>query len=124
MSFVRNNLTGMAHSSIRRGTAFANGLLSRSTKRGSRMLRITHVDDQASAQTLKLEGKLLEAWIPEFLSLCAAVEGNGRPIRLDLSELFYVDQAGASLLKNLVEQGYAVFSCSNFIAELLHLENS
>ncbi|CAN5238004.1 hypothetical protein BH10PLA2_BH10PLA2_03200 [soil metagenome] len=88
------------------------------------MLRITRIESPNSLPTLKLEGKLLEPWIPELLSMCAAAESVTGPLHLDLSELCYADHAGASVLRELIDRGYAVSACSGFIAELLHLELS
>jgi ABC-type transporter Mla MlaB component len=88
------------------------------------MLRITRIDSRDSEQTLKLEGKLLEPWIPEVLNVCTASNGRSGRTNLDLSGLTYVDQAGAKLLKDLMLRGIAVSACSGIVAELLHLEIS
>ena len=85
------------------------------------MLRITRIDGRDEAKTFKLEGKLLEPWVAEVLRVCTAPKGRAT---LDLSGLTYVDQAGASLLRDLLHRGHTVSACSGFIAELLHLENS
>lgn len=88
------------------------------------MLRITRIDGEDSAQTVKLEGKLLEPWVGEVLTVCAPREGRSGRTRLDLSGLTFVDAAGAELLRALIRQGSAVAACSGFVAELLHLENA
>jgi ABC-type transporter Mla MlaB component len=88
------------------------------------MLRITRIDGEDSMQTLKLEGKLLEPWIAELLSVSTPTNDLAGQNRLDLSGLTYVDQAGTKVLKELILRGYTVSGCSGFIAELLHLEIS
>jgi hypothetical protein len=88
------------------------------------MLKVTCIDGQGAARTLKLEGKLLEPWVAEVLSVCPPQDGPAGRTNLDLSGLTFVDQAGAKLLKDLLRRGAVVSACSGFIAELLHLENS
>jgi ABC-type transporter Mla MlaB component len=88
------------------------------------MLRVTRIDGEDAQRILKLEGKLLEPWIPELLSVCmSTTDLDGRSL-LDLSGLTYVDHAGTKVLKELIRRGYTVCGCSGFIAELLHLEIS
>ena len=88
------------------------------------MLKITlhHGDD--STQTIKLEGKLLEPWLAEVLRVCRSRTGWSNRTSLDLSGLLFVDQAGATLLRDLIGGGVAVCASSPFVTELLHLENS
>ena len=88
------------------------------------MLKITRIDGQDSAQTVKLEGKLLQPWVAEVLRVCTSPGGRSGRTSLDLSGLTFVDQAGAKLLKDLIRRGLEVSACSGFVAELLHLENS
>jgi hypothetical protein len=90
----------------------------------SLMLRITRIEGQDTTQTFKLEGKLLEPWVAEVLNVCSPRgDGAGRT-SLDLSGLTFVDQAGATLLKDLLHRGATIAACSGFVAALLHLENS
>jgi ABC-type transporter Mla MlaB component len=88
------------------------------------MLKITRIDGPDSTQTFKLEGKLLEPWVPEVLKVCPSHDDWFGRISLDLSGLTFVDRAGAKLLKDLIRRGLAVSASSGFVAELLHLENS
>ena len=88
------------------------------------MLRITRIDGQDLAQTLKLEGKLLEPWIPEVLDAMSPPNGTSSKTSLDLSGLSFVDRTGVQLLQDLIRRGHAVSACSSFIADLLRLEKS
>jgi ABC-type transporter Mla MlaB component len=88
------------------------------------MLKITRIVGEDSTQTFKLEGKLREPWVAEVLSACTSGDGQSGRTRLDLSDLTFVDHAGAELLKDLMRRGIAVSACSGFVAELLRLENS
>jgi ABC-type transporter Mla MlaB component len=87
------------------------------------MLRITRIESSDATQTFKLEGKLLKAWVSEVLHTCTASDGTVGRRCLDLSALTFADQSGTNLLKELVGRGLEVSACSNFVAELLHLEN-
>jgi hypothetical protein len=71
---------------------------------------------------LKLEGKLLEPWVEELRRACAGARAVSGSLSLDLASVSFVDAAGARALRELLEQGITIVACSNFVAELLHLE--
>jgi hypothetical protein len=83
------------------------------------MLRISVSEQDPSCRILKLEGKLLQAWVDEVRCLCVEAEEGSLP-RLDLSGLSFVDRVGVELLQQLLRQGVRIHSCSPFVAELLH----
>lgn len=87
------------------------------------MLRITRIESPDATQTFKLEGKLLQAWVPEVLHTCTAADASVGRRCLDLSALTFADQSGTNLLRELMGRGLEVCACSHFVAELLHLEN-
>ena len=84
------------------------------------MLRITR-QESGRDLILRLEGKLLEPWMDE---LFAALGTNGSIARttLDLSELSFVDEAGAGLLRELRRRGARLVGYSTFLAEVMQLE--
>jgi anti-anti-sigma regulatory factor len=82
------------------------------------VLRITQ-QINSHTTTLKLEGKLLEAWAQELRDAVETARANARPVQLDLHDLEYADRAGAELLRNVLDQGVTLASCSGFISELL-----
>ena len=85
------------------------------------MLRISAVPtDQAI--TLRLEGKLLRAWCDELRSAATAALASGRPVRLDLQDLSFLDESGAAVIRGLLADGVSITRCSNFVAELLNEE--
>jgi anti-anti-sigma regulatory factor len=88
------------------------------------MLKITRIEGPDSSLTFKLEGRLLEAWVAEVRDACTSRDGRAGDMSLDLSGLTFVDQAGATLLRDLVRQGVRISATSGFVAELLHLEDS
>ena len=82
------------------------------------MLRITVSGQDQSCRILRLEGKLLQAWVDEVHRLVVAADDGSLPA-LDLSRLSFVDRTGAQLLQQLLRQGVPIHSCSSFVAELL-----
>jgi anti-anti-sigma regulatory factor len=83
------------------------------------MLRISVSEQAPLCRIIKLEGKLLQAWIDEVRRLCVETKEGSFP-SLDLSSLSFVDHAGAELLHQLLRQGVRIHCCSPFVAELLH----
>lgn len=70
------------------------------------MLKITLLREP-EPPTLKLEGKLSGAWVPElerswneFLN-----EGLVRPVEVDLSDVTFISSEGKRLLKSMLHQG-------------------
>jgi hypothetical protein len=87
------------------------------------MLRITEITDGGPGVLLKLEGKLRGPWVEEVGRVCAELScGECREIRLDLSAVTFLDEAGTRLLRELMQGGAAV-TVSRFVAELLRRED-
>ena len=87
------------------------------------MLRVS-VIDSADAVTIKLEGKLVGPWCEEVARVCAAA-ANGSPLRLDLYDVTYADEAGTELIRAMLSRGVATLDrCSSFLAELLKPEGT
>lgn len=84
------------------------------------MLRITRDQSFEGTVVLKLEGKLLEAWLDE---LRGAIESSAdcRSLGIDLTGLRFADAAGVALLRTLATQGASITGCSPFMAGLLDL---
>jgi hypothetical protein len=79
------------------------------------MLRITPVAGPRSAETFKLEGKLVGPWVAALREACV-----GRvPLHLDLTGVRFIDAAGVALLRELSGNGATLTGCSGLIAELL-----
>jgi len=86
------------------------------------MLMITRAKGSDLTRTLKLEGKLLEPWIGELKSVCDEPQVTPCRVCLDLSDLTFIDAAGARFLASLIRDGARVIACSGFVAEMLHLK--
>ena len=81
------------------------------------MFRITRIPG-TSTTTLRIEGRLLKAWVGEFqatVHACSSVT----LLLLDLSGLTFVDAAGLEVLATLIRDGAVVSACSDYVAELL-----
>lgn len=84
------------------------------------MLRISQAENGASL-TLKLEGKLLKPWVAEVRRSIG--DPRDHPLlKLDLSNVSFVDASGAEFLKGLLAGGAEIVACSGFVREILNLE--
>ncbi len=86
------------------------------------MLRITRTIENGSV-LLKLEGKLLAAWVPEVLEQIPGGSRLRSRLNLDLSQVSFADAAGEALLRGLISRGANLSGCSSYLSELLHVEN-
>lgn len=85
------------------------------------MLRITRTTSKCGMH-LKLEGKLLSAWVNEVLEQIGGADGLHTQLNLDLSQVSFVDAAGEALLRGLLLRGAMLSNCSSYITELLNVE--
>ena len=84
------------------------------------MLKITRLSRRGRGLTIKLEGEILAPWVGAVHDACTQ---RGRRLRLDLAAVTYADAAGTQLLRDLMREGIEIAVCSNFLAELLHLDD-
>jgi len=68
------------------------------------MLKIT-IDRQPTSTTLILAGKLAGAWVPEVQNSWQAERSADQNIRIDLSEVTFIDADGKAMLGRLYQQG-------------------
>jgi anti-anti-sigma regulatory factor len=88
------------------------------------VLKITRFARDGRVQTIKLEGEFLAPWVGVVRDACTTPGRRPRRLRLDLAAVNYVDAAGVHLLRDLMREGIEIGTCSGFIGELLHLEDS
>ena len=83
------------------------------------MLRITVVESNEQAVTLRVEGRIAGPWVEELRTTCN-VHASPIPIRLqlELMDVSYADAAGVACLKQLREQGVGLCHVSPFLREL------
>jgi hypothetical protein len=101
------------------GTVFAATFVVKNQGAWLPMLKISVSEQDPAYRIIKLEGKLLQAWVDEVRRFCVEAEDGSLP-SLDLSGLSFVDRVGAEMLQQLVRQGVRIHACSPFVAELLH----
>ncbi len=84
------------------------------------MFRVT-TENAADALVLRVEGYLGGAWV-EALDACwrdATKALDGRPLRVDLRDVFCVDAAGRELLTRMHRAGAGFVARGCFITELV-----
>jgi anti-anti-sigma regulatory factor len=84
------------------------------------MLRIA-INDTASEQRWRLQGRLAGPWIPELRSNWERTqEGRqGRKCVVDLSDLTFVDERGEEVLKIMMREGAQFIACGVCVRYLL-----
>ena len=83
------------------------------------MLRISQVGSANHAVTLRLEGRIVGAWVDELRQNCEAVQNEGRRLKLYLADVEYMDAQGVKLLSALRAGGVELLECPPFAAEQL-----
>ena len=82
------------------------------------MLRIDTMDDGGKA-ILRLEGRVMGAWVEEVRRSCRDALGRGAPVTLDLSAVSFVDADGIVLLRELASRQVALANTTPFVAAQL-----
>jgi ABC-type transporter Mla MlaB component len=85
------------------------------------MLRISTNESEGSVVTLRLEGQIVGAWIPELHEACERMHAAGHQIILDLEDVSLIDRGGLTLLASLSREAVALVRCSPFQEEQLRL---
>ncbi|MGH8468693.1 MAG: STAS domain-containing protein [Gammaproteobacteria bacterium] len=83
------------------------------------MLRITHVATNQSATTLRVEGRIVDDWVPVLAEEIEAVLRTGKSAVLDFEAVDFVDRDGVKMLKETTADQLRIIHCSVFIEALL-----
>ena len=83
------------------------------------MLRITPIHDQDSVVTLKLEGRIHDAWVGLLELECGRLLDIRKHILLDCAQVSFVDPEGVELLRRLSNGHLRLIHCPAFITDLL-----
>ena len=83
------------------------------------MLKISQAQPANHAVTLHLEGHVIGAWVAELRNSCEQVLTHGRSLKLDLSDVEFLDADGVALIAALRSRGVALMDCPLFVAEQL-----
>jgi ABC-type transporter Mla MlaB component len=83
------------------------------------VLRISRATESPSLATLRVEGRVVAAWVPVLERECwLALQENGH-VRVDLSAVTFVDGRGVAALRHLGANDVEIVNCPEFIGELL-----
>lgn len=84
------------------------------------MLRITRVAESPSQVTLKLEGRIVSAWVALLEGEClAGLCERGRVI-LDVAEVTFIDRRGLEMLRRIMSSQLQIINASALVEALLH----
>jgi ABC-type transporter Mla MlaB component len=83
------------------------------------MLKISCVAAPPGVVTLRLAGRVRGPWVEELRRSCERLLATGRTLRLDLTEVSFIDLDGIALCHRLQERNVAFLHCSPFVAEQL-----
>lgn len=84
------------------------------------MLRITCASAPSATRTVKIEGRITGEYVPELARAVTRAVGGAPRVVLDMSDVTFVDQAGATLLRQFRQQGVELVECSTFISTLVN----
>ena len=82
------------------------------------MLRIDTIEDGGTA-IMRLEGRMIGAWVEEVRRSCRDELGRGAAVTLDLSAVSFVDADGVVLLRELASRHVALANSTPFVAAQL-----
>jgi anti-anti-sigma regulatory factor len=82
------------------------------------MLRIDRTEEGGKA-LLRLEGRVIGAWVEEVRRSCRDVLARGADLTLDLSAVSFVDADGIVLFRELASRRVALANTTPFVAAQL-----
>ena len=83
------------------------------------MLRLSLLETPDKAVTLRLEGQVSGPWVEELRQWCEQLLATGSGLRLDLTDVSFIDLAGVALCRSLRERQVALLRCSPLVVEQL-----
>ena len=83
------------------------------------MLRISIIEDSEQSVRLVLEGRVVGPWVSELRKQSEQMLSEAKNVTLDLGKVWFVDQSGAALLKELANRQVEQVNCSIFISQQL-----
>lgn len=83
------------------------------------MLRITRMDADGLATTLRLEGRLTRAGLAGFETSIAECRRDDRRVVVDLAGVAFVDPSGAAALVAAENEGIELAGATAFVRQLL-----
>jgi len=85
------------------------------------MFRTTEISEDEKTVTLRLDGKLVHAWVSNLEMLCLHYKDEkNKTVVLDFSGVNFIDNEGLRMLENIKDEKIKIINCSLFIQKLLH----
>ena len=81
------------------------------------MLKIEVAERQRERVTVRLEGRLVGAWVDEVRRACEPFLGSGADLTVDFSQVSFVDRDGVALCRQLRQGHASLRNCSPFVKE-------
>jgi len=83
------------------------------------MLKITEINNNSEITSLKFEGKIIKEWADLLKQECENHLSAHKSLKLDLSEVSFIDSYGTQILKELKGKKVELCNCSMFLKQLL-----
>jgi anti-anti-sigma regulatory factor len=85
------------------------------------MFRTTEISEDEKTVTIRLDGKLIDAWVSDLEKLCMRYKDEkNKTVVLDFSGVTFIDRNGLRMLENIKDEKIKIINCSLFIQALLH----
>ena len=84
------------------------------------MLRVTRMAENNESITLKVEGRIVEAWVRELKRECDSCLEERDLVILDLSGVNFIDETGIRNFKRMIGNRIKLVGCSSFLSKLLN----
>ena len=85
------------------------------------MLRITEISEDEKTVKLRLDGKIVEAWVSDLEEMCIRYrDEKSKTVVLDLSGVTFIDNRGVTMLEKIKDGRLKIVNCSLFIEALLN----
>jgi len=81
------------------------------------MLKIEVTERQPERVTVRLEGRLVGAWVDEVRRACQPFLETGAEIAVDFARVSFVDREGVALCRQLRRGRASLRNCSPFVKE-------
>lgn len=86
------------------------------------MLKITETSEDDKTVTLRLDGKVVDIWIPDLERQCLYHrDKENKTVVLDFSGVTFIDNKGVRMLEKIKDERIKIINCSLFIQSLLNL---
>jgi anti-anti-sigma regulatory factor len=84
------------------------------------MFRTSETFEDEKTVTLRLDGRLIDAWVSDLEKLCLHYKDEkNKTVVLDFSGVTFIDNKGVRMLENIKDEKISIVNCFLFIKALL-----